>query len=74
MTKKKLVLFLGSSILGDDRVGLVVGEMLKKRLESAGYEVEILEKSGFSLIDYLENREEVVIVGSVKTGKHNHSS
>jgi Ni,Fe-hydrogenase maturation factor len=42
MTKKNLVLFLGSSILGDDRVGLVAGEMLRKRLESAGYEVEIL--------------------------------
>lgn len=70
MTKKTLVLFLGSSILSDDRVGLVLGEILRKRLESAGYEVEILEKSGFSLIDYLENREDVVIVDSVKTGKH----
>jgi len=44
--------------------------MLKERLESEGYEVEILEKTGFSLVDYLENRDEAVIVDSVMTGKH----
>jgi hydrogenase maturation protease len=44
--------------------------MLKPMLESEGHEVEILEKTGFSLIDYLENRRDAVIVDSVKTGKH----
>ena len=43
---------------------------MKERLESEGYEVEILEKTGFSLVDYLENRDEAVIVDSVMTGKH----
>jgi hydrogenase maturation protease len=70
MTKKPLVLFLGNSILRDDRIGLVLGEMLKAKLESQGHEVQILEKTGFSLIDCLENRQEAIIVDSVKTGKH----
>jgi hydrogenase maturation protease len=70
MIKKLLVLFLGNPILGDDKIGLVLGEMLKPMLESEGHEVEILEKTGFSLIDYLENRRAAVIVDSVKTGKH----
>jgi len=70
MIKKLLVLFLGNPILADDKIGLVLGEMLKPMLESEGHEVEILEKTGFSLIDYLENRRAAVIVDSVKTGKH----
>jgi len=70
MTKKLLVLFLGNPMLADDKVGLVLGEMLKPMLESEGHEVEILEKTGFSLIDYLENRRAAVIVDSVKTGEH----
>jgi hydrogenase maturation protease len=70
MTKKLLVLFLGNSIFADDKIGLVLGEMLKPMLESEGHEVEILEKTGFSLIDHLENRRDAVIVDSVKTGKH----
>ena len=70
MTKKLLVLFLGNPILADDKIGLVIGEMLKPKLESEGHQVEILEKTGYSLIDYLENRQEAVIVDSVKTGTH----
>ena len=70
MIKKLLVLFLGNPILGDDKIGLVLGEMLKPLLESEGHEIEILEKAGFSLIDYLENRRDAVIVDSIKTGKH----
>jgi hydrogenase maturation protease len=65
-----LVLFLGNTLLSDDRIGLIVGEMLKEKLESEGYEVEVLEKTGFSLVDYLENRDEAVIVDSVMTGRH----
>lgn len=70
MTKKLLILFLGNSILADDRIALVLGEMLKPKLESEGHEVKVLEKTGFSLIDYFENRETAVIVDSIKTGRH----
>ena len=68
--RRALVLFLGNTLLSDDRIGLIVGETLKEKLESEGHEVEILEKTGFSLVDYLENRDEAVIVDSVMTGRH----
>jgi len=70
MIKKLLVLFLGNPILADDKIGLLLGEMLKPVLESEGHEVEIREKTGFSLIDHIENRRAVVIVDSVKTDTH----
>jgi len=65
-----IVLFLGNSILTDDRIGLVLGNKLKNRLESLGYKVEILEKSGLALIDYLEGYDIAIIVDSIKTGKY----
>lgn len=68
--KSALILFLGNPMFSDDRIGLILGEMLKERLKSEGHDVEILEKTGFSLIDYLENRDQAVIVDSVKTGRH----
>jgi hydrogenase maturation protease len=67
---RPLVLFLGNSILADDRIGLVIGETLKDKLSAEGNDVEVIEKTGFSLIDYLEGRERVVIVDSVKTSDH----
>ncbi len=67
---KPLILFLGNSILADDRIGLIIGEMLKEKLESEGKDVEVIEKTGYSLLDYLEGRESVIIVDSVITGRH----
>jgi hydrogenase maturation protease len=70
MTKKLLILFLGNPILSDDKIGLVLAGILKPVLEFEGHEVEILERTGFSLVDYFENRQEAVIVDSVNTGRH----
>jgi hydrogenase maturation protease len=67
---KPLILFLGNSILADDGIGLIVGKMLKEELEAEDNDVEVLEKTGFSLLDYLEGRRRVVIVDSVKTSNH----
>ena len=67
---KPLILFLGNSILADDRIGLIIGEMLKERLQSEGKDVEVIEKVGYSLLDYIEGRESVIIVDSVITGRH----
>jgi hydrogenase maturation protease len=67
VTNKPLILFLGNSILSDDRIGLIIGEKLKERLESEGNEVQVLEKSGVSLIDYFEGRDHVIIVDSVES-------
>jgi len=67
---KPLVLFLGNSILADDRIGLILGEMLRETLEAEGNDVEVIEKTGYVLLDYLEGRERVIIVDSVMTGRH----
>jgi len=67
---KSLILFLGNRILADDRIGLIIGEMLKRTLEAEGKDVEIVEETGFSLIDHLEGREDVTIIDSVMTGTH----
>ena len=64
---KPLILFLGNSILSDDRIGLIIGEALREKLESEGNEVQVLEKSGVSLIDYFEGKEHVIIVDSVQS-------
>ena len=67
MTNKPLIMFLGNSILSDDRIGLILGEKLRKRLELQGHEVQVLEKNGISLIDYFEGRDHVIIVDSVES-------
>jgi Ni,Fe-hydrogenase maturation factor len=53
-TKGVLIIFLGNAILSDDRITLTLGEMLKEKLESEGHQVEVLERTGFSLIDLRE--------------------
>ncbi|MEM3832531.1 MAG: hydrogenase maturation protease [Thermoprotei archaeon] len=67
---KYTAIFLGNSILGDDRIGLIAGEMLKERLVSHGIDVHIVERSGLALLDYLSGYEKAVIVDSVKTNKY----
>jgi len=70
MSSKLLVLFIGNSLFKDDRIGLIVGEKLKPILEGEGFQVEVLDKSGLSLIDYIEGRELVIIVDSIITSEH----
>lgn len=62
---KPLILFLGNPILKDDKIGLIVGERLREALVSEGCDVEVADKVGLNLIDYLEGRDKVVIVDSV---------
>lgn len=60
-----LILFLGNSIYAEDRIGLLVGEILKERLEVEGFEVEILERTGYTLIDHMAGRDCVIVVDSI---------
>ncbi|MEM3397688.1 MAG: hydrogenase maturation protease [Nitrososphaerota archaeon] len=70
MNSKPLILFIGNYLFRDDKVSLLVGEKLKPVLENEGFEVEIMDKSGLPLIDYIEGRELAIIVDSVVTSKH----
>lgn len=70
MDKEPLILFIGNSLFKDDKIGLILGEKLKPILEDEGLQVEVIDRSGLSLIDYIEGREKVVIVDSIITSRH----
>lgn len=70
MMSRPLVIFLGNSIMRDDRIGLEVGFRLKDELLRRGFDVEILEKGWLTLMDYMEDREIVIIVDSIITGEN----
>ncbi len=63
---RRVAIFLGNSIFGDDSIALKVGERLKARLQTAGWEVHTAERTGFALLDYLEGYESAVIVDSIQ--------
>lgn len=68
---KTTIIFLGNPIFKDDKIGLILGARLKERLEeNFKCKVEILEKVGFQLIDYVEGFDTVIVVDSIKTGEH----
>jgi hydrogenase maturation protease len=61
---RKAAVFIGNSIFGDDRIGLMVGTALRRRLQGAGFDVHILERTGFALLDCLEGYESAFVVDS----------
>lgn len=67
--KRFLVLCLGNEILSDDAVGPVIARRLQE-MELASDDVEVIfaPTAGFSLLDLLEDRAEVLIVDSIITG------
>jgi hydrogenase maturation protease len=66
---RRTAVFLGNSIFGDDQIGLVVGRMLEGKLTDLGFDVQIVERTGFALLDCLEGYDSAVVVDSVSTGK-----
>lgn len=70
MESRMAAIFIGNSIFGDDRIGLVVGDMLKERLEELGLDVHIVERTGLALLDCLEGYGSAVIVDSICTGRN----
>ncbi len=65
-----LVLGLGNILLQDEGVGVAVVERLQRRYR-VPEEVELLDggTSGMSLLDDMRNREHVIVVDAVRTGK-----
>lgn len=72
MAARNVAVFIGNSIFGDDRIGLIIGNNLKDRVEKLGFDVHIIERTGFALLDCLEGYENAVVVDSVCT-KRNHA-
>lgn len=65
MEATKTAIFIGNSVFGDDGISLAIGDMLRSRLEGMGFDVHIVERTGFALLDYLEGYDHAVIVDSV---------
>lgn len=65
MPPKRAAIFIGNSIFGDDRIGLIIGEILRSRLEGNGFDVHILERTGFALLDCLEGYDSAIVVDSI---------
>ena len=66
-----LVLGLGNDILTDDAVGLHIVDIVQARLatEHASIEVKSTTEMGLALLDEIADRESLVLVDSVQTGK-----
>ncbi|MCC6030783.1 MAG: hydrogenase maturation protease [Desulfurococcales archaeon] len=62
---KKKIVFLGNNIFLEDKIALVVGEILRQELVKKGFEVEVIERSGVSLIDFFEETDLLIIVDSI---------
>ena len=66
-----LVLCLGNEILSDDSFGFKVSQLLQNKYNFAGIaEIVFSALGGFKLIDLLKDRERVLVIDTIITGKH----
>ena len=66
---RTLILGVGSSILTDDSVGLVVARKLGERFEGRGdVDVALNEEAGFTLLEESLGYDRLVVVDSILTG------
>jgi hydrogenase maturation protease len=67
---RTLILGVGSSILTDDAVGLIVAEKLRERLgEREDVDVALNEEAGFSLLEESLGYDRLVVIDSILTGR-----
>jgi hydrogenase maturation protease len=62
------VLCLGNDILADDALGILVAKELRRTLPESVDVVSTIE-SGFALMDYVEDADQLVVVDTVTTGR-----
>jgi hydrogenase maturation protease len=70
-TPPRLILCLGNEVLSDDGFGLAVAQRLRQlEIEDDKTEVIFASLAGFALIDLLKDRDRVLVVDTICTGKH----
>lgn len=69
MTKKILLLGIGNEILGDDAVGIKIGEYFNKL--DLPIEVEYAGLTGLRILDYIQGYEVVIIVDALEISYEN---
>ena len=65
-----LVIGLGNPILGDDGVGWVIADKLRKEINQPYLEFEFLSLGGFSLMERMVGYKKVIIIDSISSGNH----
>ena len=69
MAMRTLILGIGSSILTDDAVGIVVARRLEERLSGRDdIDVAVNEEAGFSLLEDAIGYDRLVVIDSILTG------
>jgi hydrogenase maturation protease len=66
---KTLILGIGNPILGDDAVGILVANELKKRIARSDVEVEATSAISHYLWDIVSGYDKLIIIDSIITGK-----
>lgn len=66
---KTLILGIGNPILGDDAIGILVANELKKRIARSDVEVEATSAISHYLWDIVSGYDKLIIIDSIITGK-----
>lgn len=70
ITPKTVVIGLGNPILADDGVGFLVVEEVSRKIVHPQIDFQLCSLAGFELLDVVEGYQKLIIVDSIKTGKH----
>lgn len=62
---RRLVLGLGNDLLGDDGIGPLVVDLLRRRPALRGFDFETAESAGLALLDLVSGYDEAIIVDCV---------
>lgn len=65
---RRLVLGLGNDLLGDDGIGSVVAEALRRRPSLHCFDFQVADSGGLALLDLLSGYDEAVIIDCVAAG------
>jgi hydrogenase maturation protease len=65
---RTLVVGIGSTILGDDGIGVHIVRKLKEESYAESYDIIELGTAGLSLLDYVEGYDRLIIVDAIVTG------
>lgn len=65
---RTLVVGIGSTIRGDDGIGVHVARKLKEESYAESYDIIELGTAGLSLLDYVEGYDRLIIVDAIVTG------
>lgn len=67
---RNLVVGLGNEYAGDDAIGILAAQELRAEIRNGTADVLESAESGFALLDTLSGYDRVLLIDSIRTGKH----